>query len=46
VDSLFVAIGRQPNTAIFKEQIERHPNAYTKVAPGTTQASVPGVFAS
>jgi thioredoxin reductase (NADPH) len=46
VDGLFVAIGHQPNTAIFKEQIELHPNEYVKVKPGTTQTSVPGVFAA
>jgi len=46
VDGLFVAIGHQPNTAIFKSQIELHPNEYVKVRPGTTQTSVPGVFAA
>jgi thioredoxin reductase (NADPH) len=46
VDGLFVAIGHQPNTAIFKGQIELHANEYAKVKPGTTQTSVPGVFAA
>jgi len=46
VDGLFVAIGHQPNTAIFKGKIDLHPNEYVKVAPGTTQTSVPGVFAA
>ena len=46
VDGLFVAIGHQPNTAIFKGQIELHPNEYIKVIAGTTQTSVPGVFAA
>ncbi len=46
VDGLFVAIGHDPNTAIFKGQIELLPNEYIKVKPGTTQTSVPGVFAS
>lgn len=46
VDGLFVAIGHEPNTALFKGQIELHPNEYIKVAPGTTQTSVPGVFAA
>jgi thioredoxin reductase (NADPH) len=46
VDGLFVAIGHQPNTAIFKGQIELHANEYVKVKPGTTQTSVPGVFAA
>ena len=46
VDGLFVAIGHQPNTAIFRGKIELHPNEYVKVTPGTTQTSVPGVFAA
>jgi thioredoxin reductase (NADPH) len=46
VDGLFVAIGHQPNTAIFKGQIELHPNEYVKVKSGTTETSVPGVFAA
>jgi len=46
VDGLFVAIGHQPNTGLFKGQIDLHPNEYIKVVPGTTQTSVPGVFAS
>jgi thioredoxin reductase (NADPH) len=46
VDGLFIAIGHSPNTAIFKGQIELLPNDYIKVVPGTTQTSVPGVFAS
>jgi len=46
VDGLFVAIGHQPNTAIFKGKIDLHPNEYVKVMPGTTQTSVPGVFAA
>jgi thioredoxin reductase (NADPH) len=46
VDGLFVAIGHQPNTALFKGQLELHPNEYIKVKPGTTQTSVPGVFAA
>src|ERR1700687_2695361 len=46
VDGLFIAIGHQPNTAIFKGRIDLHPNEYIKVTPGTTQTSVPGVFAA
>jgi thioredoxin reductase (NADPH) len=46
VDGLFVAIGHQPNTALFKGQLELHPNEYIKVKPGTMQTSVPGVFAA
>ncbi len=46
VDGLFIAIGHQPNTQLFKGQIELLPNDYIKVVPGTTQSSVPGVFAA
>ncbi len=46
VDGLFIAIGHKPNTDLFKEQLELHPNGYIKVKPGTTQTSVPGVFAA
>ena len=46
VDGLFVAIGHQPNTALFKGQLDLHPNDYIKVKPGTMQTSVAGVFAA
>ena len=46
VDGLFIAIGHQPNTQIFRGQVELLPNEYIKVVPGTTQTSVPGVFAA
>ena len=46
VDGLFVAIGHEPNTAIFKGQVALHENNYIKVEPGTTRTSVAGVFAA
>jgi thioredoxin reductase (NADPH) len=46
VDGLFIAIGHQPNTGLFRGQIEFLPNEYIKVKPGTTETSVPGVFAA
>ena len=46
VDGLFVAIGHQPNTKLFKGQVDLTPTEYVQVVPGTTQTSVPGVFAA
>ena len=46
VDGLFVAIGHQPNTDLFRGQIDLLPTGYARVVPGTTQTSVPGVFAA
>ena len=46
VDGLFVAIGHEPNTALFRDQLELHDSGYIKVAPGGTRTSVPGVFAA
>jgi thioredoxin reductase (NADPH) len=46
VDGLFIAIGHAPNTGIFRGQIDLLPNGYVKVVPGTTETSVPGVFAA
>ena len=46
VDGLFVAIGHRPNTALFRGQIDLLPSGYVKVVPGTTQTSVPGIFAA
>ena len=46
VDGLFVAIGHEPNTVVFRGQIELLPSGYVRVEPGTTRTSVPGVFAA
>jgi thioredoxin reductase (NADPH) len=45
-DGYFVGIGHQPNTAIFQGQLETDPTGYLRVKPGTTQTSIPGVFAA
>jgi thioredoxin reductase (NADPH) len=46
VTGIFVAIGHTPNSELFKDFIDLHDNGYIKTTPGTTQTSVPGVFAS
>jgi thioredoxin reductase (NADPH) len=45
LDAVFVAIGHQPNTALFGKQLETDAAGYLKVKPGTTRTSVEGVFA-
>lgn len=45
VEALFVAIGHEPNTAIFAGQLDLEPTGYVKVDPGATTTSVEGVFA-
>jgi thioredoxin reductase (NADPH) len=45
VDGLFVAIGHQPNTALFAGQLPMDEAGYLKVEPGSSRTPVPGVFA-
>ncbi len=46
VTGLFVAIGHQPNTDLFKGQLDMEDNGYLVTRPGTTHTNVDGVFAS
>ena len=43
---LFVAIGHQPNTSVFKGQLEMNEQGYLAVEPGTTRTRLAGVFAA
>ena len=45
VTGLFVAIGHQPNTDIFKGQLDMEDSGYLKTTDGTTYTNVEGVFA-
>jgi len=45
VSALFVAIGHTPMSELFAGQVELHANGYIKTTPGTSQTSIPGVFA-
>lgn len=40
----FVAIGHEPNTAIFKDYLELDETGYILVTPGTSKTKVAGVF--
>ncbi|MGL4281316.1 MAG: thioredoxin-disulfide reductase [Albidovulum sp.] len=45
-DGFFVAIGHAPASELVKDQLELHNGGYVKVKPGTTETSIPGVFAA
>jgi thioredoxin reductase (NADPH) len=45
VQGLFMGIGHEPNTALFKGQLEMNEVGYLTVKAPTTATSVPGVFA-
>jgi thioredoxin reductase (NADPH) len=45
-DGLFVAIGHDPNTALFKDQLDHDAGGYLITEPGSTETNIPGVFAA
>jgi thioredoxin reductase (NADPH) len=45
-DGLFVAIGHDPNTALFVDQLEHDEAGYLVTQAGSTETNVPGVFAA
>ena len=45
LEALFIAIGHQPNTSLFKDQLEMDDADYLKVKAGSTYTSIEGVFA-
>lgn len=46
IDGFFLAIGHNPNTAVFKGHIELDEAGFVKTFNGTTYTSVDGVFAA
>ncbi len=46
VSGFFVAIGHEPNSAIFKEWIDMDEAGYIKTIPGTSKTNMEGVFAA
>jgi thioredoxin reductase (NADPH) len=43
---LFIAIGHDPHTELFKSQLDLDDNGYIQVASPSTRTNIPGVFAA
>jgi thioredoxin reductase (NADPH) len=45
VDGLFIAIGHNPNTEIFRGQVDLDDLGYVRTQPNSTRTNIPGIFA-
>ncbi len=45
-DGVFIAIGHEPATALFKHQVEMTPSGYIVTAAKSAATNIPGVFAA
>jgi len=45
IDGVFAAIGHEPNVSLLRGWVDLDEKNYVKTKPGTTQTSVPGLFA-
>jgi thioredoxin reductase (NADPH) len=46
IDGVFIAIGHEPATSLFKGKVAMRDNGYIIVEPGTTRTNIAGVFAA
>ena len=46
LDGLFIAIGHDPATSLFKEQLKMDKEGYLITKPDSTETNVPGVYAA
>jgi thioredoxin reductase (NADPH) len=46
VDGIFIAIGHEPQSELFKGQIDMKPSGYILNAPHSTATNIPGVYAA